>query len=177
MKRGMVVVFLLLPVLMSPGVSAQENVLGTNPLGFLVGTYSVSWERVLGETTSLLGTFEYMDWKQEGFKSRGFGGFFSFLIYAEHAPQGLFYGPSLGWFQLSIDGYDALFQEQIHYDGPVLAGGGLAGYQWFTQNQLAVTLFGGLHVFYYVKRDTSHHDGALLSVPQPYLGFRLGRRF
>jgi len=109
-------------------LSAQSNVVKTNPLGMAFGNFNVTYERVLGTTSSILVRGQYM-YKLLGVEVNlaGFGlGYRYYFTHAKKAvPGGFYINPQVAF---AFGSLTNVLDEEISAN--TIGFGAELGYQW-----------------------------------------------
>ena len=114
-------------------MNAQDNILKTNPLGLAFGNFNVTYEKVLDEKSSVLGSVNFF-FNTFGVDVSAFGIGGAYRYYLTNAkkavPNGLYVNPQVG-FTFGSSG-------DFNYSG--IAIGAEIGYQWVWESGVALDL-------------------------------------
>jgi hypothetical protein len=109
--------------LFSGYIFSQENILKTNPIGLAFGNFNVTYEKVISDKASVLGSVNYV-YKIFGVDVNTFGLGVAYRYYITHAkkavPSGFYVNPQLGFAFGSSD--------DVNYN--TVSIGAELGYQW-----------------------------------------------
>ena len=153
-------------------MNAQENIIKANPLSLIGGTDLISFERKIGDKTSLLlglgaGSFKIGD---ERYSS--FGGEIQYRYYFTEALRGFYAGSQLGYSAGKVK-----LSSSNKIDFGALEIGGKGGYQWVWGSGFSLDLNLGIahNNFYY--EDSSSTIPLKAKGFLPNFGFALGYAF
>ncbi|MEP7195221.1 MAG: DUF3575 domain-containing protein [Saprospiraceae bacterium] len=153
-------------------ISAQQNVLKMNPLGFAFGIYNLTYERALGPATSFQVGGRFFT-KLFGLDVSSFGLDADFKYYITHkkkpSPEGFYIGPGISFNKTS-------YNEFSDATATTFGIGGTVGYQWIWNSGFALDLGIGPK---YLTIITSSDDleGESISGVVPNLSFAIGYAF
>ena len=120
---------------------AQKNVVKTSLLGPIIKTGSLSYERILGEKSSLQLGFLYTGAKIYGVKFNGFAVTTDFRYYLSktRAPDGLYLGAFVRYIDVDLD------EEATNTSGMLqsFGGGVVVGRQWIFMERISLDIFVG----------------------------------
>lgn len=125
-------------VAMAFGLSAQSNVIKTNPLSLAFGNFNATYERVLGTSSSILIKGQYM-YKLFGAEVNLAGGGLGFRYYFTNAkkpvPGGFYINPQATFAFGSVTDDD-----NETYSAKSIAFGAEIGYQWVWESGFVLDL-------------------------------------
>lgn len=136
-------------------ISAQSNVIKTNPLGLAFGNFNATYERVLGTSSSVLIRGQYM-YKLLGtdVSLAGFG--LGYRYYITHTkkpvPGGFYINPQIAFSYGSVTDDD-----DIKYDARSIGIGAEIGYQWVWASGFVLDL--GIGPMYSKVTGTDDNEG------------------
>lgn len=161
--------FFLFCLLAAAPLSAQDQIIKTNPLGLAFGNFNAVYEKALNESSSVSVGASYL-YSFLGTDVSGFGvnGEYRFYItnQTKPAPEGFYAGPSIGFRSFSESDTDASLS--------VLGIGGTIGYQWIWKSNVTLELGAGPQYSIIVAEgDTSEDFSGFL----PRLVFAVGYAF
>lgn len=134
--KKIVLTFLAVFVLFSSYAQEVKNVIKVNPLGFLLGSASLSYERVLGTKTALQFDVNYGDLTIMDTEIKSFGAGVDYRLYFSRdkfAPRGFYFSPGLAYSNATIS--------DVNVSAFSLSGVG--GYQWVWNSGFELDLFIG----------------------------------
>lgn len=138
----------LLSAMLLTGAFAQNQVIKANPLGFLIGVASISYEKAIKEKSAIQVNVNFGGLTFGDAKYSQFGAGFDYKFYLsqdEEAPRGFYAAPGI------VIGRGSVKVGSVE-DGITLFGPrGIVGYQWIWDSGFALDLFGG--IAYYVGGD------------------------
>ena len=119
-------------------ISAQSNVIKTNPLGLAFGNFNATYERVLGTSSSVLIRGQYM-YKLLGTDVSLAGLGLGYRYYITHTkkpvPGGFYINPQVAFSYGSVTDDDG-----IKYDARSIGVGAEIGYQWVWESGFTLDL-------------------------------------
>ncbi len=137
---------MMVALIVSASVKAQENgknVIKINPFGALLGSYSMSYERVVTNKSTLQFDANYGDINLFGLKINTFGvgaGYRFYFSKTKSVPEGFFVSPSIAYSNVS------LYLTSTPADKVTVGtfeGGVVGGYQWIFDSGFQIDLFVG----------------------------------
>jgi hypothetical protein len=157
-------------------VERKRNIVKTDLLGFMVGYYNVTFERLARSAPrSILGTIEYADFKYEEFDFRGISfmpALRYYILKKRVPPAGFYVEPFLIYSDYKVFDNNQLISAHIDQ----LGGGIHGGYQWVIADKITIDCFlGGVYVETSVKGGYVS-QGAIRSF-QVVAGVNAGFRF
>ena len=154
---------------------SPKNVVKINPIGVIVGTASLSYERAVSQHSSIMISLTYGYFELEGDKYSTFGLGFDYRYYftgSKPAPRGWYVSPGLmyGGGNVKFNGGS----EKVAVHG--LSVKGVLGYQWIWKGGFTLDLDGGIQYFGYHAEENnqgvSNASGVL-----PAIGIAIGYAF
>lgn len=136
----------LIAMFVTTSVSAQENgknVIKVEPFGALIGSYSMSYERLITEKSTFQIDANYGNINLFGLKINTLGAGVAYRYYfskTKMAPEGFFISPTISYSNLSI--FNAAYPTDKLSVG-TFEGGLVAGYQWIFNSGLQLDLYVG----------------------------------
>ncbi len=156
----------------------RQNVVKINPIGFLFGAGSISYERALTPKSSILIAPTFGSYKIGSFKYSSFGLGAEYRFYLSNtktAPEGFYAAPGIGFTtgKTSVTGAatDAKFTS--------FGGKAIIGNQWIFGSGFTLDLNGGISYQSYSYKDNSGslYSGLKASGILPSIGIAIGYAF
>jgi hypothetical protein len=139
---------LLLFLLNSKSLQAQENIVKLNPLSALIGVITPSYERVINEKSTFAVGINFFSRDLDAIKTTGFGITPEYRFYiskTKEAPRGVYVGPFVRYQNISAKG-DTSSGDKV--SASVFGLGGIFGHQWVWDSGFALDLFIGPSWFF-----------------------------
>lgn len=152
------------------------KVITVNPAGLILGQFNLSYENIQSNRRTYVISGSYYSYSSTEWDITGIGGEIGMRIYNENnAPRGFYYGP-IGSIVSVNATYDDIYGTESSGSGLTFGFGGSAGYQWITDNDLAVSLEAG--ALYNTGSITADGETAPYgSGVSPLIKFNIGKAF
>lgn len=144
MKKLIVVI--LVALFINANAAAQENgknVIKINPLGALLGSYSMSYERVVANKSTVQLDGFYGNINLFGLKVNSYGagaGFRYYFSKNKSTPEGFFVSPSMAYSNITLYLVDT---PNDRFQVGTFEGGAVGGYQWIFDSGFQIDVYLG----------------------------------
>ena len=147
MLKSITPLFLLLFILISGDLRAQENVIKINPLGAIIGVITPSYERVINEKSSFSIGMNFFFRTADDLKTTGIGITPEYRFYVsktKDAPRWVYLAPFVRYQNISSKDTNT----DVKTSASIFSLGGIFGHQWIWDSGFSLDLFVGPSFFF-----------------------------
>ncbi|PWT95561.1 MAG: hypothetical protein C5B52_17620 [Bacteroidetes bacterium] len=141
--KKLLTAFIFILVLSSANAQDEKNVIKINPIGILLGSANIGYERAISQKSSILiaPTYGYFNSSGDKFTIYGISGEYRFYVSGtKYAPRGWYVGPGLEFAGGSVKTADN--SEKIDAKGFAIKA--IGGHQWIFRGGFALDINAGV---------------------------------